>query len=402
MRTVDRWRLAGEALSRHRLRTALTLLAVGIGAAAVLALAAVGDAAKRYVLDQFAGVGAQLLTVSPGRTETSGLGGMPGLAGTRPLTVEDADALRRRLPEARRLAALSLGTAEVEGGGRARHVFVVGTTGDFAPMRGLVAARGRLLPGEDAARRARVVVLGARLARELYGEADPVGEPVRISGQRFRVVGVLRAKGSSLGLDFDDMALVPVLAGMSLFGQRDLHHVIVQAASADAVSRVREQLRAALVDRHGEEDFTIVTQDALLDTVRDILDRLTLALAGIAALSLAVAGVGIMNVMLVAVSERTAEVGLLRALGATPGDVQGLFLAEAAALSVAGALAGAALELALLAVARRLWPAFPLALDATWMLGVTLFALVVGVVFAWAPARRAARLSPAAALGRRP
>jgi putative ABC transport system permease protein len=398
MRNDDLIRLARESLERHRVRTVLTLAAVAIGVLAVLALAGVGTAAKRYVLDQFAGMGTCLVTVSPGRTESSGLGGSVGIPSARPLTLDDAEAVRRRVPQALHVAPLSLGTAAVEYGSRRRSVYLAGSTAEFGGMRDLSVSAGSFLPSSDAASREHVVVLGAKLAHELFGESQAVGHAVRVANRQFRVIGVLRSKGTSLGVDFDDMALVPAGAGMALLNQANLHHIMIQAASAAALPRVREDVRAVLTDRHREEDFTLVTQDAMLATVRNVLDALTLSLAGIAAISLGVAGVGIMNVMLVSVSERIGEIGLLKSLGGRPGDIRALFLAEAAALSGLGAVLGVLLDLAAIAVTRRLLPAFPLAPDPAWIAGTTLFAMITGVLFGWLPARRAARKPAAEAL----
>jgi len=399
MRTPDLLRLAAESLGRHRLRTGLTLGAIAIGLLAVLALAGLGEAAKRYVLDRFADVGSYMITVSPGRIESSGLGSVPGMAGARPLTLDDAEAVRRRVPLARRVAPLSLGTAIVEHGTRRRAVYLAGTTHEFADMRSLEMRSGAFLP--PGALHERIVVLGATLARELFPGEAPAGRVVRIAEARFRVVGVLASKGQSLGVDFDDMAIVPAGAGMTLLGQRNLHHVMVQAGSAAGVTTVREQVRAVLADRHRDEDFTMVTQDAMLATVRGILDTLTLSLSAIAALSLLVAGVGIMNVMLVAVSERVGEIGLLKSLGGRPADIRRLFLAEAAALCALGAALGVVLDLVLLGVARRLWPSFPLAPEPAWLAGGVVFVVGLGLLFGWLPARRAARWPAVEALRRR-
>ena len=401
MRAADVVRLASESLALHRVRTGLTLTAIAIGLTSVLALTAMGEAAKRYVLEQFASVGSYLITVSPGRTESSGMGGMPGLAGERPLTIDDADAIRRQVAGAVRVVPLSLGTAPVEYGSRRRDVYLIGATAEFAAMRDLSLRSGVFLPGGSRAGREHVVVLGSKLAKELFGDTPATGRSVRVAEAKFRVLGVLTSKGTSLGLDFDDMALVPAGAGMALLGQSNLHHIMIQAASAEALPRVREQVRAVLTDRHDEEDFTLVTQDAMLATVRDILNVLTLSLSAIAALSLLVAGVGIMNVMLVSVSERIGEIGLLKSLGGRPGDIRVLFLTEAAALCALGAAAGVATHLAMVAAARALWPAFPVAPEPLWLAGGVLFVLLLGLLFGWLPARRAARWPAAEALRKR-
>jgi putative ABC transport system permease protein len=402
MKPADLAGLALESLARHRLRTGLTLSAVSIGVVSVLALAGVGTAAKRYVMQQFAGIGANLITVSPGKTESGGLGSSVSMAGTRPLTIEDADAVRHRVPQALRVVPLSLGSAAIEYGNRQRSVYLLGSSQGYATMLDLRTSSGRFLEGGDEGGREHVAVLGPKLVRELFGRAPAVGRAIRIAHSRFRVIGVLESKGTSMGVDVDDMALVPVGAAMSLLGQANLHHILVQASSAGALPAVREGVRAVLTERHQEEDFSMVTQDAMLATFRGILDALTMALAGIAGISLAVAGVGIMNVMLVSVTERTGEIGLFKSLGSAPGDIRALFLAEAAALALMGIVAGVALEAILVGVARRLWPVFPLSVDPVWVAGVTLFALVTSLLFAWLPARRASRLAPAQALVKRP
>jgi len=401
MRALDVVRLASESLVLHRVRTVLTLTAIAIGLTSVLALTGMGEAAKRYVLGQFASVGSYLITVSPGRIETSGLGSGAGMAGERPLTIDDADAIRRQVPQAVRVVPLSLGTASVEYESRRRDVYLAGATSEFAAMRDLTVQSGSFLPGGSRAGREHVVVLGAKLARELFGDTPAAGKSVRVAEAKFRVIGVMDSKGTSLGVDFDDMALVPAGAGMALLGQSNLHHILVQAASAEALPRVSEQLRAVLTDRHQEEDFTLITQDAMLATVRGILDVLTLSLSAIAALSLLVAGVGIMNVMLVSVSERVGEIGLLKSLGGRPGDIRVLFLTEAAALCALGAIAGLAAHLVMVAAARALWPAFPIRPEPLWLAGGVLFVLGLGILFGWLPARSAARWPAADALRKR-
>jgi putative ABC transport system permease protein len=280
-------------------------------------------------------------------------------------------------------------------------VYLVGATGDYAVMRDLRLQQGAFLPGGSRAGREHVVVLGSKLARELFGDAPATGRSVRVSNARFRVIGVMASKGMSLGLDFDDMALVPVGAGMSLLGRTSLHHILVQSASAEALPNVSEQVRALLADRHRREDFTLVTQDAMLSTVRGILDVLTLSLSAIAAVSLLVAGVGIMNVMLVSVSERIGEIGLLKSLGGRPGDIRMLFLAEAAALCALGAALGLLAHVAMVAVVRRLWPQFPVRPEPFWLAAGVLFVLLLGLLFGWLPARRAARWPAAEALRKR-
>jgi putative ABC transport system permease protein len=401
MRAVDVLGLALESLRLHRLRTALSTAAVAIGVTAVLLLTTLGDAAKGYVIAQFASFGSNLVIVMPGRTETFGTSSTAE-AGTHDLTIADGEAVRRRSAAARMAVPVSLGNAGVEYEGRRRDVYVIGTTAEYAPLRGLRVAAGSFLPAGDAQRGERVVVLGARLRRELFAGVNPLGARVRIGEAPFRVIGTLEAQGRSMGVDMDDLAVIPVATAMPLFEQSTLHRLMLQARDVTAVPRLVADARVILADRHRDEDFTIVTQDALLTSFRAILDALTAALAAIAAISLAVAGIGIMNVMLVAVSERVGEVGLLKALGARPGQVAQLFLAEAVLLTGFGAAIGVGLGLGLVAVAARLWPALPFAPSPAWIGLVLGLALAAGAAFGVWPARRAAALPAVEALRRRP
>lgn len=401
MRVADIAGLAGESLRRHRLRTGLSLLAVAIGATAVLLLTALGDAAKRYVIEQFAAFGTNVVAVLPGRIETSGFGG--GVVGaTRDLTLEDAEDIRRRGRAVLQVTPFSLGAARAEYEQRSRDVFVIGTTSTYASILNLSVASGRFLPTGDARRGEPVVVLGSKLRHALFGSENPLGRSVRLGGWRFRVIGVLEPKGQSLGIDFDEPAIVPVAAGMRLFNHSGLNRIIVQAPDEAAIPATLRQVRAILAERHRGEDFTLVTQDAMLQSFRSIINTLTLALAVIAAISLAVAGIGIMNVMLVAVSERVSEVGLLKALGGQGRQILSLFLAEALLLSGAGAACGLLLGTILIRAASRMWPEFPIAANPAWAAAILVFALCAGGMFGLIPARRAARLPAADALrGRR-
>ncbi|MGB5833851.1 MAG: ABC transporter permease, partial [Thiohalocapsa sp.] len=340
MRTVDTLTSAAKALSSHGARSWLTLLAVAFGAASVVLLSSLGEGARRYVLDEFTQLGTHLLIVLPGRNETAG--GPPPLLGETPrdLTLQDALALLRS-PHVERVAPVSIGQAPVSVGSLEREVTILGTTGAFFAIRHLELATGRILPSGDAERALPVAVLGQTLASELFGNANPVGRRVRIGDRRFRVIGLLASGGVSLGDNMADLAVIPVSAAQALFDNPALFRVLVQARGRAALEPGAEDLRRIIRERHeGEDDVTVITQDAILGTFDRILGALTLAVSGIAAISLAVAGVLIMNVMLVSVSQRTAEVGLLKALGARQRDVMGLFLIEALLLAGAGTLAG--------------------------------------------------------------
>jgi putative ABC transport system permease protein len=397
----DLLRFATGALRGHRLRTLLTLLGTAVGVAAVILLTALGEGARRYVTAEFASLGSNLLIVFPGKTETSGATPIFGTT-PRDLTLEDAEVLLRRSPRIRRLAPLSIGQAAVRFQDRERKTNVIGSTADLLPVRHLAVAVGRFLPDSDSERGGPVCVIGQTIQRELFGSQNPLGQAVRVGEWRFRVIGVMEAKGQSLGMDMDDVVIVPVASGMRLFNRTSLFRIIIEVRAYEQIDQARQDVIDVLRQRHqGEEDVTVITQDSVLASFNRLFRTLTLALGGIAAISLAVAGLGVMNVMLVAVTERTAEVGLLKALGATRRQVMALFLAEAAILSSAGGVLGLGSGYAAAALLSRIYPALP-AVPPTWaVVAAVALSIGVGLTFGVLPARRAARLDPVAALSRR-
>lgn len=391
---------AGSVLG-YRARTLLTLLAMGIGVASVVMLTALGEGARHFVTGEFQSLGTHLLIVLPGRSETTG--GPPPLLGETPrdLTLEDALAVERSRA-IRRVAPIAVGSAGVQYREREREVTVIGTTASFLEVRRMKMARGRFIPGGDPRRASSVCVLGAKLARELFGVEPAVGHWVRIGDRRFRVLGILASEGRSIGLDVEDMVVIPVVSAQALFDTYSLFRVLVEARSEEAIPRARRDIRNIIRERHeGEDDVTVVTQDAVVATFDRIFTALTLTVAGIASISLVVAGILIMNVMLVAVSQRTSEVGLLKALGATSGAVLRVFLAEATILSFIGAAAGVAVGYAAITLVDRAYPVLSLSAPAWAVASAVLVALGAGLVFGVLPARRASKLDPVAALARR-
>jgi putative ABC transport system permease protein len=393
------FKFAAKSLTGHSLRTALSLLGVTIGVAAVVILTALGEGARLYVVNQFASLGTNLLIVIPGYTETSGSFGYGGVPND--LTLDDAQAIARLVPAARRVAPISMANDEVAYHERRRQVAVLGTTPEYREARQLDIARGEFLPAEEVHRGSPVVILGDKTARELFGGVEPVGKIVRVAGWRMRVVGVLAKQGVKMGMDFDDIAIVPVATAMQLFNQNSLFRILVQAHAYSDLELAKDEVRQLLIDRHDEEDITVITQDAVLSTFNAVLGALTLAVGAIAAISLSVAGIGIMNVMLVSVSERTKEIGLLKALGVGRRQILAAFLTEAALISSAGGLVGLGLGWLAVRVLVRLYPALP-ASPPTWAVVAALVISVgVGITFGLLPARRATRLDPIAALAGR-
>jgi putative ABC transport system permease protein len=397
---LDLVSFATRALRGHRLRTLLSLLGVAIGVAAVVTLTALGEGARRYVLGQFAAVGTNMVIVLPGRTQTSGA--MPGFGGVpHDLTLDDAVAVARGVREVDKLAPMVVGTETVSFGERRRQVALFGSTHEALEVRRLGVARGRFLPPIAWDRGAPVVVLGTNTAKELFPGADPVGQVVRIGDWRTRVIGVLEPRGQQLGVDMDDVAVVPVATAMKMLNRSGLFRLVIQVRSYGDLERVKHAVLRLLAERHGEQDVTVITQDAVVTAFDSILGALTMALGGIAAVSLAVAGVGIMNVMPVSVSERTREVGLLKALGAGRRQILAAFLAEAVLISSAGGLLGLALGWAAVVAIVTVYPALPASPPAWAVAAAFAMSVAVGAVFGVLPARRATRLDPVTALARR-
>ena len=398
MSAGDLFRFAVDALLQNRRRSALSLVGVVIGVVAVISLTAIGESGLLYVTQQFSSLGSQIVTVSPGRNETTGR--MPSTIGGVPndLTLRDAIVLERRIQGVRRAVPIAVSTDTISYASRGRAVPVIGVTAWFEQLQQLELAAGSFLPEGEIDRGTSVVVVGHKVARELFDNANPLGRTVRIGSWRMRVIGVLKERGQQLGIDVDEAVFIPVASGMRMANQSSVRRVMLDLFPRSDPDRVIEEVKTLLIERHDEEDFTCVSQDAVLDSLSSILRVLTLVVAGIASISLAVAGIGIMNVMLVSVSERTAEVGLLKALGATRRQVLLVFLLEAAMLAGAGGLVGLVLGVALVELGDLLYPNIDFVAPLWAIGGVLGLAVGTGIVFGVLPAWRAAGLDPVAAL----
>jgi putative ABC transport system permease protein len=402
MRSADLIRFARMAATGNPLRASLLVLAMAIGVAAVVVLTALGDGARRYVMNEFSSLGSNLVIVLPGRSQTGGFN--PGNAitnTTRDLTIDDAQALQRANAVSR-VAPLAVGTSEISAGGKLREVMIAGTVSQYLEVRHMAMAQGRFLAAGDWRRGAAEAVIGAKVRDEIFGSAPSLGQLVRIGDRRFRIVGVLAASGQGLSMNTDELVFVPVSLAQAMFNSNTLFRILIEANGRDSIEAAKVQVAEILRVRHdGEQDVTVITQDAVLATFDRLLGALTLGVAGIAAISLAVAGILVMNVMLVSVSQRTSEIGLLKALGATGGGIRLIFLTEASMLSLAGAVVGYVLGQLAAALIRLLYPTFP-AYPPDWaVLAGLATALVTGILFGVLPARRAAQLDPVQALSKR-
>lgn len=402
MKFLDVLHFASGSLRGNRTRTLLMILAMSIGVAAVVVLTALGEGARRYVINQFASLGTNLVIVLPGRTETAGIG--PGmLLGQIPreISLDDAEAVLRGRG-VKRIAPLTVGSATLSRGALNREVVVLGSTSDLLEVRHMSMGLGKFLPAGDIHASASVCVLGSQMKRELFGNMQAIGEWVRLGDRRFRVIGVLAEQGESMGMRTDELVIIPVASAHQLFNTSGLFRILVEAKSRDVIEQTKHDAEQIMFQRHsGEKDVTVITQDAVLATFDRILTALTMAVGGIAAISLAVAGVLIMNVMLIAVAQRVKEIGLLKALGAPGKQIRALFFAEAALLSSIGSVAGLILGYAGSMVIGQLYPSLPISPPWWSVLAACVTALGTGILFSVWPARRAARLDPVAALAGR-
>lgn len=393
----DLMRLSSGAMRGHPLRSILSMLGIAIGVAAVIMLTSLGEGVRRHMDSEFAEFGTNVLQVNPGKTETSG---MPGVFGgtTRKLTIEDAEALGR-IAILDTVVPLAIGQARVEGGGRGRSVIVYGTTADFPAVLKSSIGQGSFLAPGDPRRGSAVAVLGPTLKRELFGDENALGQFVRISGARLRVIGVMHPKGQILGMDMDDSAYIPVATAMRLFNLDEVQEIDILFAHEGLTQAAKEAVRRVLIDRHrGEEDFTVVSQSEMLKVFGRVMDVLTLGVAVIASISLLVGSIGIFTMMWISVGERVSEIGLMRALGATERQIQNLFLTEAILLTVLGGLAGLAFGFLATFALRLLFPTFRAGAPIEYVVASLALSVVVGLLSGVGPARRAADLAPVDAL----
>ncbi len=387
-----------ENVAANPMRSFLTMLGIVIGVFSVVALVSIGEGVKRYVSKEFAGLGTNVLIVTPGAAQTSGGPPVTGLDSTYKLTISDSDTILPRSPAARAVSPVILATSDVRRAGKTRkNTTVIGATYEFQEIRNFHVEVGSFLPRESGMGDKRVCVLGRKVLASLFSPAEsPLGQWIKLGGTPYRVIGVMEQKGYSLGFDIDELMFIPVKAAEELFDTDELFQILVQVRSAEAVAAAKDQVHAVLKRRHDDhEDFTITDQRSMLQAVDRILSVLTYALAGIAAISLVVGGIGIMNIMLVSVGEKTREIGIRKAVGATKAAILWQFLVESLTLSVLGGVIGAALGAGLaLLVGLKV----PVSIQPWTILLSLAFALGTGLFFGVYPAKKAAELDPIDAL----
>jgi putative ABC transport system permease protein len=402
MDIVESIKMATTTLVANKLRSSLTMLGIIIGNASVIAMIGIGEGAQKYIAKELESLGPNVLFVIPGNRETQRI----SLDLPKTLVLADAEAIASQVPSVQAVAPEFNSRSLVTYRNKNTNVNVIGTTPGFLPVRQFDVARGRFLTNLDIKRSNQVVVLGADLAERLFEKVDPVGQQLRLKNVTFQVIGVLQSKGSNLGVDYDDAAFVPIttmanrIAGRTSPYGIELTYLVAAAKDADSVDAAEFQITNLLRLRHkltGEDDFSLRTQKDALETVGKITGALTLMLTAIAGISLFVGGIGVMNIMLVSVTERTQEIGLRKAIGAREQDILIQFMIEAVILSAAGGVLGT-----LIGVGGSLLIGAVTPLQA----GVSPVAIVlavgvsgsIGLFFGVVPARRAAKLDPIVAL----
>jgi putative ABC transport system permease protein len=402
MRLLDLLRFSLLALRRQRFRSLMLLTAVGLGVGAVVVLTALGEGARGYVLGEFAYLGKDTVVMIPGRKETTG--GMPPMTGiaAHDITLEEVEVLQRSVPGVTDLAPMIMGNGPVSFKSRERDSMVIGTTAAFFPIRKLEIAQGSALPDLALGEGKQVAVIGQKLKKALFDSDNAIGQWIRLRDYRFRVVGVLAGTGDSFGADLSEAVFIPVASAQAVFNVHGMFRVSLKVKENYEVEAVKSAIAKQMQALHnGEQDVTIISPDAILSTFDSILRVMTLGVAGIGAISLVVSGILVMNVTLMSVKQRTAEIGLLKAIGAPSSQVRTLFLTEAALIAAAGAVVGILVGHLVVFTGTQLYPDVPFATPG-WALWASLgLAIGTALLFAWLPAQQAADMEPVDALGKK-
>jgi len=388
--------LTTNAVRSQRMRSFLTALGIAVGIGSVVLLTSLGEGLHRFMLAEFTQFGTNLIGVNPGRVTTHGISGAL-ISNVRPLSIEDGQALKK-IPQVVDVVSVVQGNAAVKAGKKQRRTTVYGIDPAAPEVFKLQMTAGRFLP-DDPPRAARsFAVLGSKLREELFGTGQILGKRIRIGSERFRVIGSMESKGQMLGFDLDDVVWIPTAKALSMFNRESLMEIDVLYQEGSSADEVSDQIKKILIARHGSEDFTITTQEKMLDVLGNILNILTMAVGGLGGISLLVGGVGILTIMTIAVNERTNEIGLLRALGSEKNQILGIFLGEAVILASIGGLAGLVLGIGGAWILGVLVPALPTHVSWTYVIAAELLAAVIGLLAGILPARRAAALNPVDAL----
>jgi putative ABC transport system permease protein len=396
MQLGDQLHFITTSIRAKPLQSFLTGLGIAVGIAAVILLTSMGEGLQRFVVAEFTQFGANLIAINPGKVTTMGTP-LGVLGSERLLTIEDSEALRR-LPQAEAVVPMVQGNVEVSAEGRTRRITLYGVGPEMDRAFRMQVGSGRFLPPDDPRLARPFVVLGDKVARELFPGENPLGRRIQIGNQPGRIIGVMEHKGQILGFDMDDTVYIPAVRALDLFDREGLMEIDVLYRDGYEATEVVAAIRRILVNRHGQEDFTITTQQQMLDVLGSVLSMLTVAVGALGGISLLVGSVGIFTIMTIAVRERTAEIGLLRAVGASRRQILMLFLMEGTLLAGLGGAAGLAAGFGCASLIHALVPLLPVHTPWSFVIFAELLSMVIGIVAGIIPARQAARLDPVEAL----
>ncbi|OUS12495.1 peptide ABC transporter permease [Gammaproteobacteria bacterium 53_120_T64] len=391
----DAARLIWRSVSHSLGKSLLTALGIGIGIAAVSLLTSLGSGLQLYMLEQFSLFGTRIIAVNPGKDMTHGIGSL--LSSVRPLSLDDAQALID-LPGVEFVVPVVQGLGAIEYANRQRNSDILGVGAQMSKAWQFKVSMGRFLPEDPSGHSRAYAVLGYTLKQELFASTNPLGKTIRVGGLRFKVIGVIEKKGQMLGFDMDDIAYIPTDKALQLFNREGLMEIDISFTSATSSGQLAERVKKVLIERHGAEDFAITSQDEMLLTMGNVLNVLTIGVAALGSISLFVGAVGIATIMTTTVRERSGEIGLLRAIGASQPQILALFLGEAVLISLLGGVIGLALLAVIAAVLSLLVPALPLALQPFFLVLALLASALIGLLAGVIPAYSASRLKPIDAL----
>ncbi|MDO9288491.1 MAG: ABC transporter permease, partial [Thermodesulfovibrionales bacterium] len=390
MDIIEIIKVSKDSLMSNKVRSFLTMLGVIIGVAAVILLVSIGEGARTYIHRELGNLGTNILIVVPGKTSAKGGFHPPEASTVRKLIYDDAQLIKRRSKHVDDAVPVMLGSAKVKYLNQSRDNTIVGSTETYFSIRNLKVDSGRFITESEVDAKRKVCILGRTVKRDLFGDKNALGALVSIGDSKYRVVGVMEKKGVTLGIDFDDIVFIPTTTAQELFDTDRLFNITIKVKSASEIHEATEEIKQILIKRHaGKEDFTVMSQDEMLGVMTKILNIMTAVLAGIAAISLVVGGIGIMNIMLVSVRERTREIGIRKALGAKNSDILLQFLVESMTLSIIGGTGGILFAGTVSFIIPYFIEFLPTQLELWSIVLAFLFSAAVGIFFGVYPARKA-------------
>lgn len=390
-----------HSLSQNKVRAFLTTLGVIIGVMSVILLVALGEAAQAYIQNEFAGMGSNVIVISPGKQETTSSMIVVNAGSFRKLTTENANEIKRKALGIKGVSGNVLGTAQVRYGNLERNCLLIGGMEDLDEIRELHVQPGRFIDAQDIDKNNKVCIIGQKLKKDLFGSKPALNEKISINRMKHVIIGIMEPKGTALGINLDDIVIVPLPSGQEMFygGEDTVFEIIASARSPEDIPLASKSIKEILYAAHDyNEDFTIIDQDSMIGSFGKIFEMLRFMLAGVACISLIVGGIGIMNIMLVSVRERTREVGIRKAVGAKRRDIGMQFLIEAVTLSVFGGMMGIFIAWVGVVITTLLYPSLPAHLSMWSVMMAFCFSLSVGVFFGVYPALKASGVDPVEAL----